>query len=71
MYLAEFAFPGTTELANELLLQTSSEGEAKTFAEAYAQNWGMELFALTPVSDRQMRQYLRLGKVVAIESLNF
>ena len=66
MYLAEFAFPGTTELANDLLLQTSSEGEAKLFAQNYAAHWGIELFSLTPASERQVRQYFLLGKTIAL-----
>lgn len=70
MYLAEFAFPGTTELANELLLQTSSEGAAKNFAQEYAAHWGIELFSLTQATDQQARRYFLLGKAVAIESFN-
>jgi hypothetical protein len=67
MYVAEFAFPGTTELASDLLLKTPCEGTAKHFAQQYASNWGVELFALTPATERQARQYHLMGKAVPLE----
>lgn len=66
MYLAEFAFPGTTELVNDLLLKTPLEGDAKDFALKYASNWGIELFALTPATEKQAQSYYRLGKLVSL-----
>jgi hypothetical protein len=54
MYLAEFAFCGTKELADELLIQTASESAAKQFAQEYAQHWGIELFALTPADKQRL-----------------
>jgi hypothetical protein len=68
MYLAEFAFPGTTELASELLLQTPFEDAAKDFARKYASNWGMELFCLTRATEKQVRLYSLMGKAVALEA---
>ncbi|NJN85492.1 MAG: hypothetical protein HC881_03235 [Leptolyngbyaceae cyanobacterium SL_7_1] len=56
MYLAEFALTGTAELSNELLIHASSETVAKNFAKAYAQHWGIDLFAFTPLSEQQVRQ---------------
>jgi hypothetical protein len=70
MYLAEFAFSGTTELASELLIQSSCEVKAKDFAQKYASNWGIELFALTPASEQQARRYQLMGKVVALEAVH-
>jgi hypothetical protein len=67
MYLAEFAFPGTTELASDLLLQTPFEDAAKDFARNYASNWGMELFCLTPATEQQVRLYSLMGKAVVLE----
>jgi hypothetical protein len=67
MYLAEFTFPGTTELVSDLLLKTSLEGAAKDFALKYASNWGIELFALTLATEQQERFYQILGKAVLLE----
>ncbi|HEY9620838.1 MAG TPA: hypothetical protein V6C78_10735 [Crinalium sp.] len=67
MYLAEFSFPGTTELANELLIQASSEAIAQTFAQTYANHWGIELYSLLPVTDSQIGLN-RLAKAIAIAS---
>lgn len=55
MYLAEFAFPGTTELSNEVLIHAPSETEARKFAKSYARHWGIDLFAFTSVSERQVQ----------------
>jgi hypothetical protein len=54
MYLAEFTFPGTTELANHLLIQASSEQLAEAFAQKYAAHWEMELFSLTLLSEIEL-----------------
>jgi len=67
MYLAEFAFPGTTELVSELLLQTPFEDAAKSFAQDHALNWGIELFCLTPATEQQVRLYFLMGKTVVLE----
>jgi hypothetical protein len=67
MYVAEFAFPGTTELVNDLLLQATSEGAAKNFAQEHASHWGMEVFSLRQATEQQIRQYFLLGKAVVLE----
>ncbi len=67
MYFAEFAFVGMTELASDLLIQAPSEAEAKAFAEEYASHWGLELFALSPATEKQSSMYRRSGKVANIK----
>ncbi len=67
MYLAEFALHGTTELADELLIQAPSQGLAHTFAQEYASNWGLDLFSLTPADDRQIKLYRRMGRAITIQ----
>lgn len=57
MYLAEFAFTGTKELADELLIQAPTEAKAKHFANEYAKNWGIELFSIAPASQQKLRLY--------------
>jgi hypothetical protein len=53
MYLAEFSFPGTTELVNELFIKAASEAIAHTVAQVYAAHWGIELYSLTALSEQQ------------------
>lgn len=55
MYLAEFSFLGTTELANELLIQATSEAIAHAIAQVYATNWGIELYSLTALPEQHSR----------------
>jgi hypothetical protein len=66
MYFAEFAFTGTTELASELLIHAPSKVAASDFAQEYASNWGIELFSLTPATEKQVRLYSLLGKSVEL-----
>lgn len=66
MFLAEFAFTNTTELANELLIHTESPQTARQIALDYASNWGLELFALTPANAEQVKLYSRLGKALVV-----
>ncbi len=66
MYLAEFTFVGTAELANDLLIQAPSELAARGFAETYALRWGMHVFSITLVNERQAQQYQRIGKSVVL-----
>ncbi len=61
MYLAEFAFCGTKELADELLIQAYSETAAKQFAQQYAQHWGIELFSLTLADQQRLMPELTIG----------
>jgi hypothetical protein len=49
MYLAEFTFPGTLELVNDLFIE-GSEAEALEFAQDHATSWGVELFSLVEVT---------------------
>ncbi|NJL39013.1 MAG: hypothetical protein HC840_20445 [Leptolyngbyaceae cyanobacterium RM2_2_4] len=65
MYFAEFAFTGTTELASELLINAPSKIAASDFAQEYAFNWGIELFSLTPATEKQVRLYSLLGNLKA------
>ena len=66
MYLAEFSFPGTTELVNDLLIQAPSEVVAKSFAQEYAAHWEMELFSLSPITEQQIGFYHLRSKTVAV-----
>lgn len=66
MYLAEFALQGTSELASELLIQAPSESAAKTYAEAYAYHWGIELFSLTLTTEQQARRCRQVSKLVML-----
>lgn len=66
MYLAEFTFPGTTELVNELLIQAASEAIATQFAQEYASHWQVELFALTQATEQQKRLCCLMGNTVSI-----
>ena len=43
MYLAEFAFPGTSELVNDLLIE-ASEVEAREFAQHHAASGALSYF---------------------------
>lgn len=66
MYLAEFVYPGTSELVNDLLIQ-GSEAEAREFANHHAAVWGIELFSLVQATEYQVQLYQQLGKVVTLE----
>ncbi|MBD1871163.1 hypothetical protein H6F95_28425 [Cyanobacteria bacterium FACHB-471] len=66
MYFAEFAFAGTTELASQLLIQAPSKVAASDFAQEYASNWGVELFSLTPATEKQVRLYSLSSKPVEV-----
>jgi hypothetical protein len=68
MYLAEFAIKGTSELANELLIQAPSEMDAQTYAQKYAFHWGMDLFSVTPVTEQQVRSFHLMHKSVIIRT---
>lgn len=66
MYLAEFSFTGTAELATELLILAPSELNAKDFAQQYAHNWGIELFSFAPATEQQVHLYSRIGKTITL-----
>lgn len=68
MFLAEFAFQNTAELVNELLIQASSERDARSFAQEYASNWGLDLFAFTLLDEHKAQVYQRMGKAVTLHS---
>ncbi|GEM_PF-1394577 len=65
-YLAEFAIVDTQELAEELLIQATSETKAKKFAEDYALNLGIDLFMMMPATEQQIRLYRIMGKSVLL-----
>jgi hypothetical protein len=54
MFLVEFAIAGTQELSSEMLLYAQSAEQARKFASDYASNWGMEVFAVTPITEQQV-----------------
>jgi hypothetical protein len=66
MYLAEFAFPGTSELVNDLLIE-ASEVEAREFAQHHAAIWGVELFSLMQANEDQVRLYRLMRKTITLE----
>lgn len=66
MYLAEFVFKNSTDLVSELLVQTDSVSEATKYAQEYAENWGLELFSLTPATEKQTRLY-QIGKTLTVK----
>lgn len=66
MYLAEFTYPGTSQLVNDLLIE-ASEVEAQEFAQHHAASWGIELFSLVKVSEQQVDFYRQMHKVVTLE----
>ncbi|BAU43123.1 hypothetical protein [Leptolyngbya sp. O-77] len=68
VYLAEFAYLGTTELADELLIQAESAKQARRFAKEYAAHWGIELFAITQATKQQVRLYRLLGRSVLLSA---
>jgi hypothetical protein len=55
MYLVEFAIAGTHQLSSELLVCTQSAEQAQEFAHEYASNWGMEVFAVTHLTEQQLK----------------
>jgi hypothetical protein len=67
MYLAEFAVAGTTELADELLINATSEDKAKIYAQEYASHWGVELFSCMPITEKQVRSFHLLGVAILSE----
>jgi hypothetical protein len=69
MYLAEFAVAGTTELANELLINAASEDKAKIYAQEYASHWEVELFSLMPITEKQVRSFHLLGRSLTVNML--
>lgn len=68
VYLAEFAYLGTTELADELLIQAESAKQARRFAKEYAVHWGIELFSITRATKQQVRLYRLLGRSVLLSA---
>ncbi|GAB4457898.1 MAG: hypothetical protein OHK0037_01000 [Elainellaceae cyanobacterium] len=68
MYLAEFSYPDTAELADELLIQAESDKQAKRFAKEYAAHWGIELFSITHATKQQVRLYRLLGRSVLLSA---
>lgn len=66
MYLAEFAYPGTSELVSDLLIE-ASEVEAREFADHHALLWGIELFSLMQATEHQVRLYRLMGKAITLE----
>ncbi len=66
MYLAEFTYPGTFQLVNDLLID-ASEAEAREFAQYHAMSWGVEVFSLVKASEQQIDLYRRMRKVVTLE----
>ncbi|MFQ3618161.1 MAG: hypothetical protein SNJ57_00870 [Cyanobacteriota bacterium] len=68
VYLAEFAYLDTTELADELLIQSESAERARRFAQEYAAHWGIELFSITPATKQQVRLYRLLGRSVLLNA---
>ncbi|GAB4136847.1 MAG: hypothetical protein Fur0046_10600 [Cyanobacteria bacterium J069] len=68
MYLAEFAYLDTPELADELLIQADSVKTAKRFAQEYASHWGIKLFSITQATKQQIRLYRLLGRSVLLNA---
>lgn len=65
MYLAEFAYPGTSELVNDLLIE-ASEVEAREFAQHHALQWDVELFSLMQATEQQVQLYRLMGKAITL-----
>ena len=53
MYLAEFTYPGTSELVNDLLIE-APESAARNFALQHASLWGLDLFSLASATEQQV-----------------
>lgn len=68
MFVAEFSFQETTELADDLLIQAESLPEARRFAESHAQALGLKLFALEPATQDQIRFYRVMQKFVCLDA---
>ena len=70
MFVAEFSFQETTELADDLLIQAQSLPEAREFAENHAQILGLKLFALEPATKQQIRLYQVMQKFICLDASN-
>lgn len=68
MFVAEFSFQETTELADDLLIQAKSLPEAKKFAEDHARALGLNLFALKPATQEQVFLYCTMHKFICLET---
>ncbi|MBD1914023.1 MULTISPECIES: hypothetical protein [unclassified Leptolyngbya] len=68
MFLAEFSFNGTAELADELLIQATSELDARRFAEEHASTLGLDLFSFASATQQQIWLYQTLHKFIRLES---
>lgn len=66
MYLAEFAYPGTSELADDLLIE-APEDEARDFALHHASLWGVELFSLKQATENQVKLYRLMHRAITLE----
>lgn len=69
MFVAEFSFKETTELADDLLIQANSFPEAKRFAENHARTLGLNLFALKPATQEQIFLYSTIYKFICLETV--
>lgn len=65
MYLAEFTYPGTSELVNDLLIQ-ASESAARDFALQHALIWGLDLFSLVRASEQQVQLHRSLQPLATL-----
>jgi len=54
MYLAEFTYPGTSELVSDLLIE-APEAVARDFALQHASIWGLDLFSLARATQEQVQ----------------
>ncbi|WP_448598374.1 hypothetical protein, partial [Thermoleptolyngbya sp.] len=63
-----FAYLGTAELADELLIQAESAKQARRFAKEYAAHWGIELFSITQATKQQVHLYKLLGRSVLLSA---
>jgi len=68
MFLAEFSFDGTTELADELLIEAESEADARQFAESHATTLGLKLFSLEIATQQQIWMYQVMRKFISLPS---
>lgn len=68
MFLAEFSFNGTAELADELLIQATSELDARRFAEEHASTLDLDLFSFAPATQQQIWLYQTLRKFIRLEA---
>jgi len=68
MFLAEFSFNGTAELADELLIEANSEVDARQYAEKHAHTLGLDLFAFGPATQQQIWLYRVLRKFASLKA---